>query len=68
MKDKSIKVHTRLDIVVWPYMGEIKNPWCYKVSLCGMVDLAHGNNFATEEEAYKMAVLNAAAYKAQLEA
>jgi hypothetical protein len=33
-----------------------------------MVDLAHGNNFATEEEAYKMAVLNAAAYKSQLEA
>lgn len=68
MKDKSIKIHTRLDIVVWPCMGEIKNPWCYKVSLCGMVGLAHGNNFATEEEAYKMAVLDAVAYKSQLEA
>ena len=67
MKDKSIKLQTRIDIVVWPALGETKNQWCYKVTLCSLVDLAHGNNFATEKEAYQMAVLNAAAYKSQLE-
>jgi hypothetical protein len=68
MKDKSIKLHTQINIDVWPALGETEKQWCYKVSLCGMVDLAHGNNFATEKEAYQMAVLNAAAYKSQLEA
>lgn len=67
MIKKNIPVKTTMQISVWPAIGETIKPWCYCVELRG-IKLAMGNNYDTEDAAYKAAMLDAAAYKSQLEA
>ena len=65
---EKIKIQTYFKIAVWSAIGEEKNPWCYSVKIADCIAVSMGNNFATEEAAYKAALLDAAAYKSQLEA
>lgn len=68
MIKKHISVKTYLQISVWPAIGETVKPWSYCVELRGGIKLSMGNNYETEDAAYKAAMLDAAAYKVQLEA
>jgi hypothetical protein len=65
---EKVKIQTYLKIAVWSAIGEEKNPWCYSVKIADRIAVSMGNNYETEEAAYKAALLCAAAYKSQFEA